>query len=423
MEDAGNRTIGTTAVRELLARHRPAYRTGPRLSATLDLLRTAAALTVVLFHLRHLLFVEPALVAAPNQVQGLAYILTNSWMSHQAVMLFFVMSGYLIGQSALRSHVAGRWQYGDYAVSRLSRLWAGLLPALLLGLAVDHLGRTFFAASGVYTGLPSDRAVLIIESTDQFGLGSLVGNALFLQDTVLGAALGVYRFGTNGPLWSLAYEFWFYMMFAGMATVLWAATPLWRLAAIVLTALMAVLAGPVIVAYFLMWLLGAAAAAVPLLGRRAGRGVLAAAAVTLAVCAYWWAPADHITYRQDAIISLLVAVAIWGFASMEGDTAGQRETRGRWQRGFALFAGFSYTLYLVHMPLAVFVHAALYQHSGSKWQPTALPAAAALIICATIVVFAWLLAQVTELRTPAVRAAMLRSGRRARAVLRFGSTL
>lgn len=122
-------------------------------------------------------------------------------VGRQSVMVFFVISGYLIGGSVL----SGRFSWGNYGAARLSRLWTVLLPCLLLTWIIDRLIGTIDPAvlSGSYTnvwnsGPPSgsfSNSVL-----------TLLGNLLFLQ------TIAVPVFGSNGPLWSLANEFWYYLL-------------------------------------------------------------------------------------------------------------------------------------------------------------------------------------------------------------------
>lgn len=107
----------------------------------------------------------------------------------------------------MRSVEKGGFDWRRYTIARLTRLWVVLLPALLLTLACDFIGTRFAPdaysggwyeiwLSGPSTGKPFDDGIL-----------TFIGNSLFLQTIMIPV------FGTNGPLWSLAYEFWYYVMF------------------------------------------------------------------------------------------------------------------------------------------------------------------------------------------------------------------
>src|SRR5690348_6381653 len=89
--------------------------------ACLDLFRGLAALTVMSGHLRAFLFVSYASAPAHGFLWTMFYLLTG--LGHQAVMIFFVLSGFLIGKNISESASSGRWSLADYAIRRMSRLF------------------------------------------------------------------------------------------------------------------------------------------------------------------------------------------------------------------------------------------------------------------------------------------------------------
>src|ERR1700730_7595164 len=101
----------------------------PRTSETrLNLLRSIAAILVVLGHWRILMFQDyPRLVAPPSSVT-LFYFLSG--LGKPSVMLFFVLSGYLVTASALRSIDNGSWSVESYLTQRITPLLVVLLPDL-----------------------------------------------------------------------------------------------------------------------------------------------------------------------------------------------------------------------------------------------------------------------------------------------------
>jgi peptidoglycan/LPS O-acetylase OafA/YrhL len=66
-----------------------------------------------------------------------------------------------------------------------------------------------------------------------------------------------------------------------------------------------------------------------------------------------------------------------------------------------LFAGFSYSLYVLHFPLLLFLRAWIVP--SKRWQPDAAHLFCALIVGATVLGFAWLVAVFTENKTHLVR--------------------
>ena len=131
------------------------------------------------------------------------YFLTG--FGHQAVMVFFVLSGFLISSSILRSLSAGTWSWSGYAISRATRLYVVLIPGLLFGLLWDVLGKSLFASTGLYTQPLGSFGGLVVQ--DALTAGNFFGTLFFLQTIVCSS------FGSNGPLWSIANEFWYYVLF------------------------------------------------------------------------------------------------------------------------------------------------------------------------------------------------------------------
>jgi len=131
------------------------------------------------------------------------YVLTGA--GHQAVIIFFVLSGFLIGSSVWRKTGQQRWDWRDYLLHRLTRLWLVLIPALVLCALWDAIGLHSHAAPLLYTGQVLNHVTFDVQSTHNWG--TFFGNLFFLQDTV------TRTFGSDGPLWSLANEFWYYLLF------------------------------------------------------------------------------------------------------------------------------------------------------------------------------------------------------------------
>ena len=172
-------------------------------SVLLDLLRGVAAFLVVIGHGRGYLFADYNQV--PNHsiwVSG-PYLITKA--GRQAVIVFFVLSGYLIGGSVLRSVKSGLWNWPSYLTHRLVRLWVVLLPGLLLCAMWDHLALSHHLAPALYrAGADNHMSVNVAARLTPL---IFVQNLFFLQVSVADT------FGSDSALWSLAYEFWFYLLF------------------------------------------------------------------------------------------------------------------------------------------------------------------------------------------------------------------
>lgn len=168
----------------------------------LDWMRGIAALVVCAGHLRNAMMVDWGVAHDHGLIQTVLYGITG--LGHQSVIVFFVLSGYLVGGSVIAAGPRFRWT--DYVVARLCRLWVVLMPCLLITLVVDSL--TSQVANDVLTGAYAQRW----HSAPSAGHYSatwqtFLGNLVFIQ------TIFVPVFGSNGPLWSLANEFWYYILF------------------------------------------------------------------------------------------------------------------------------------------------------------------------------------------------------------------
>ena len=188
----------------------------PGLSLYLELLRLLAATEVVLFHV------------GGFPLLGGHRAVWNAF-GHEAVVVFFVLSGFVIAFAAhTREHTAKA-----YAVSRLTRIYSVALPCLLFTLLFDRIGLALVPQ--LYAGLVTDGSALV----------RLVLGGLFLNESW---ALSAQMF-SNTPYWSIAYEFWYYAVFAGL--FYFRGWP-----RIALTGLACLIAGYKILLLFPIWALG-----------------------------------------------------------------------------------------------------------------------------------------------------------------------
>src|SRR5690348_5650474 len=102
----------------------------------LDLVRFLAALLVVSAHVRGTVFREYSALAADSRNLAVASFFALTRLGHEAVIVFFVLSGYLVGGRAFERIARGRFVPGEYAVDRITRIWIPLVLALLLGTAI-----------------------------------------------------------------------------------------------------------------------------------------------------------------------------------------------------------------------------------------------------------------------------------------------
>ena len=175
-------------------------------SEFLDLSRWGASILVVLTHVRSLVLVDYEHVFVSHNVAIKAlYFVTN--FGHAAVIIFFVISGYLVGgRTLIKARLRG-FSPIDYAIHRFVRIYIVLVPAIVLGFLLDWAGSRYFDDLGLYshTG-PFNISSLRFSAVDHLTAVTALGNLLQLQ------TITVPPLGSNGPLWSLASEWWYYVI-------------------------------------------------------------------------------------------------------------------------------------------------------------------------------------------------------------------
>lgn len=362
-------------------------------SVLLDLLRGLAAILVLVDHWRNHLFVNFHEVGAHRGLLALPYALSAA--GHEAVVIFFVLSGFLIGGAVRRAVQLGTWGWAPYLTQRLVRLWIVLLPGLLLTLLWDKIGVTLAASRPVYVGDPANHVMGSIANTDVASV--FAGNLLFVQEVLVPA------FGSNGPLWSLANEFWYYLLFPlGLIALLPTTRPAVRLLSAALAMGLCLWLRTTLLPLFPVWLLGAALSEVP--GPRLSASLRSLAAVAyvpmMLLCARFHGALGLVT---DYFLGGCTAVLLWTLLSASAvapaSAAGVRFSRG--------LACFSYTLYLVHFPVLTLIAALVV--GDQRWQPTLPHIAAALGILVVTLGYAYAVAALTEFHTDRVRRWVTRS--------------
>jgi peptidoglycan/LPS O-acetylase OafA/YrhL len=359
-----------------------------RASVFLDLVRGLAAMLVFLSHWRNLFFIDFPQVSSHKWLLAPFYLFTSG--GHQGVVIFFVLSGYLISSSVFREIARQTWSWPSYFLRRLVRLWVVLVPCLLLGVMWDlvgwHLGRT----SAIYNGLGVDSVV----SDMHVALTAPVffGNLFFLQ------TIHFPTLGTNGPLWSLSHEFWFYILFPmGVFAVLRRTKLMHRLLCAGGFLLVATFVGHAIRFTFPIWLYGAGLALVPV--PRVGGLTRGVAAAIYLVTVFTLAKTEF--PYSDHVLAIATAFLLWILLS-----ATARKRRSTEERMARTVARFSYTLYLVHAPLMILMVSLML--GDRRWVPTPGHLLAAFGVLLLTLGVSYGVASVTEFHTDAVRWAIER---------------
>ena len=140
----------------------------------LDLLRGVTALAVFFGHLRTLYFLDYSDVQ-PDSIAKAFFFVTG--FGHQAVIIFFVLSGFFIAKTVQNAIDRNQWSFSDYFINRFIRLEVVLIPALLLGMCCDSLGLMFFSQVDSYAG--KIEFLPFVSPIGKLNLETFFGNAFF----------------------------------------------------------------------------------------------------------------------------------------------------------------------------------------------------------------------------------------------------
>ncbi len=151
-------------------------------SQYLDFFRIAAALIVVADH---------------AFLPGMTGTAIKFPFGADSVIAFFILSGFVI------SYVADRKERDPvtFSVARLSRLWSVLIPALLIAPCFDFIGLHFDPA--LYEAWAP-------QGVSGHWLPQAGASAFFVNEIWFTSLSPQF----NTPVWSIGFEFWYYVLFA-----------------------------------------------------------------------------------------------------------------------------------------------------------------------------------------------------------------
>ena len=340
---------------------------GP-VSGYLDVLRILAALIVFAEH-------------ASKERFGGAWLSPVAGYGIDAVMIFFVLSGFLIAYTADQRNRS----LEDYSIARLARLYSVALPALICTFLLDQLGRSLDPT--LYDGFTAP-------AHEQFW--NFLAGALFLNETWFNSL----RPFSNSPYWSLGYEFWYYALFG-------AAVYLRRGHMLLASTLIVLVVGPKILLLFPIWLFGAGLYRFCISMRLSLwlAWALFLGAPALLFLFYYFGLSDLILretehlfgtslYQQlkwskyfiaSYVVGFLVGLNILGFMALAERLKCES---GALIKAVNYLAGYSFSLYLMHFPMLLFFGALI-----SSWLPD--PARNLAIIACSLVSI-WIFGHFTE---------------------------
>jgi len=306
---------------------RPIHTLSPGKSDFLNLVRWAAALGVVLGHADMYL---GQFSGNPKRWTSFGYLGAHS---HAAVMIFFVLSGYVVAYATEKKAESGSFSFRAYFLDRWSRIYSVLLLAIVFTLLIDFVGRSFISVYRDPSFIPQSDFVLRLFA-NIFALQGIQGHRIQL--------------GSNPALWSIGYEFIFYLLYG----LLFFKSQLFRrswVAPLIFTIALVVIGWKMTV-YLVIWMMGVLAYRVtrasPLAGFKISPWLLL---LTLILANHLinftnalWLPEIFRDMLFAGVIAALLVVDL--------------PPPPHWRiRVNAYLAEFSYSLYAFHMPLIFFL--------------------------------------------------------------------
>lgn len=253
---------------------------------------------------------------------------------HTAVITFFVLSGYVIAYVATEREKV----FSIYLTHRLSRMYSVLVIAWILTALLDTIGPNI--NPDVYTDMVSTDLLFV----------RLFSHLFFLQESWF---VSIHFFG-NAPLWSIGYEFSYYLLFGLIALYQGKYKK-------TLIAIVSLIVGPVILIYGLIWAIGVLVYKLhqikytpsPLLS-----SIIFPISLIIIVLTPQWTEAINFGYTpnqkleittlvRDVIFSIVIAINIYTFQYTRYSFSAVKPI-------IRFFANISFSLYVFHFPLMLF---------------------------------------------------------------------
>jgi len=308
----------------------PAYR------PFLDQVRWVSAALVAVGH---------AIAILNSQSHGLHAFTFIADMRGEAVTLFFLLSGYLVGGSVIRDF--DRFNFGRYAIARFSRIYIVLVPALVLTLLLDGTVLLFAPHSPVYAVLWQGGALGETSIWSRFSVLHLFGTVLSLEPVIGGPV------GSAGSLWSLGFEWIFYFAFPAIYGLGYRLRGALGAGIAVLVSVGVVFAvSKIDAAFWLVWLLGAYANLIERGGWLRGRSWTSwlKGAAGLSLVAYVCL-GEHVNHQ--------IGLPLAGLAGLVFLACGDGGEKRLVTPVDAKLAHFSYSLYVIHLQIMTALTAVL----------------------------------------------------------------
>lgn len=331
----------------------------------LDGLRGLAALYVMIGHARWLLwegYSEGYLkhTTEYDWIDKLSmYFLSIFKFGHEAVLLFFVLSGFVIHKGYVKKFLSDprqRINIRQFYIKRIRRIYPPFLFALCLTGLLDFIGRNY--GFSIYTGNTPNEGINITVGNQSLSFSTFIGNVFFLFKEY------VPIFGTNGPTWSLKLEWWFYMIYP--VFLLFSRKHIYYSTLVIIVLFVLVnytsfwtetLSKSVFSAIISWW---AGVILAEIYSKRIGIGLLKFA--LLNILGFILLPFLPVySHLYDFRIALLLTAVISILLYFQTKNISLKLIEN-----FKFFGDFSYTLYIIHFPVLVFISGVVLKFSQNQ---------------------------------------------------------
>lgn len=299
------------------------------------------------------------------------------------VFIFFAISGFLITYTIFQKTENKLYSFKNYFVDRFSRIYTGLLPALII---------TLFIAIGIYATnivyfnhlseitkssltIQSFSATLGMVDTISSGFLASIVSTFF---SVSYSASTISAFGFNDVLWTLTVEWWLYMFFGwiilGSLTLL-RKNSLPRVYKLIFFAITTLLGTMIIalafdyIAFILVWFMGAmtmlAISNPTIQSKLRGHAatLILASFLLISVAAVGYEAYKIFSFTHESfnfVFGLLISVCIFLglFIINSKSIPGVSKLLLKKQvvNCSSYMASFSYTIFLIHYPILLFLN-------------------------------------------------------------------
>ncbi|MDO8368160.1 MAG: acyltransferase [Saprospiraceae bacterium] len=266
------------------------------------------------------------------------------WMQEIAVLIFFLLSGFLITYSTVKKKLNDvNYGFNHFFIDRFSRIYGAFIPAIFFVLTIDLISINITPESYNF------------ESA--FNLKTFIGNLFMFQDYPIFSflAINVTSFGSARPFWTLAIEWWIYLWFGYIMLVILKNKKMTLLNILILTFLSIVPVynllkgrGDGLIVY---WLFGAIIFIFSTLNLLVGISQKFKIFIVIILSGLSLVRAYLIMNAYDPIFAFLLAIVLWLLI----DIYKNKNISIRIAQIIRFNASFSYTLYLVHYSILAFL--------------------------------------------------------------------